>query len=152
MRKSIIVVRSCATLPPTARFCPIATACCRAFAAQSEGLANGSRRGPTSGRSRTMTLHITRPARVLTLAAAISALAAPAASAIPIEDFKPGERVNRTDRAVPVRVVQLEADQGFDWGDAGLGATGLLAVMTIGAGAAIAGGYRLGRNTPHPAG
>ena len=94
-----------------------------------------------------MTLQTIRPARALALAATISALAAPAASAVPIEDFKPGERVNRTDRAVPVRVVQLEAGRGFDWGDAGLGATGLFALMAIGAGAAVAGGYRVGRHS-----
>ena len=97
-----------------------------------------------------MTLHSIRPARALTLAAAITALAAPAASAIPHEDFRPGERANSTDRVVPVRVVHLEADRGFDWGDAGLGATGLFAVMAIGAGAAVAGGYRLGRHDPEP--
>jgi hypothetical protein len=97
-----------------------------------------------------MALHNTRPVRALTLAAAISALAAPAASAVPVEDFKPGERANSTDQAVPVRVVQLDADRGFDWGDAGLGATGLLALAAIGAGAAVAGGYRLGRHNPQP--
>jgi hypothetical protein len=97
-----------------------------------------------------MTLHRTRPVRALTLAAAISAFAAPAASAIPYEDFRPGERANSTDQSVPVRVVQVEADQGFDWGDAGLGATGLFALVAIGAGAAVAGGYRLGRHEPEP--
>ena len=97
-----------------------------------------------------MTFHHTRPVRALTLAAAISALAAPAASAIPAEEFRPGERANSTDQAIPVRVVQVEADQGFDWGDAGLGATGLFALVAIGAGAALAGGYRLGRQDPHP--
>jgi hypothetical protein len=97
-----------------------------------------------------MTFHNTRAVRALTLAAAISALAAPAASAIPAEEFRPGERANSTERAIPVRVVQVEADQGFDWGDAGLGATGLFALVAIGAGAAVAGGYRLGRHDPHP--
>lgn len=97
-----------------------------------------------------MTLRNSRPVRVLTLAAAISAVAAPAASAIPYEDYRPGEQANRADRAIPVRVVQVEADQGFDWGDAGLGATGLFALVAIGAGAAVAGGYRLGRHEPKP--
>jgi hypothetical protein len=97
-----------------------------------------------------MTLHNNRPVRALTLAAAISALAAPTASAIPYEESRPGERANSTDQAVPVRVVQLEADRGFDWGDAGLGATGLFALVAIGAGAAVAGGYRLGRHNPEP--
>jgi hypothetical protein len=96
-----------------------------------------------------MTLHNTRPVRAITLAAAISSLAAPAASAIPAEDFTPGERANSTDQAIPVRVVQLEADQGFDWGDAGIGASGLVALMAIGAGAAVATGHRPGaRHNP----
>jgi hypothetical protein len=97
-----------------------------------------------------MTFHITRPVRALTLAAAIGALTVPAASAVPAEEFRPGERADSTEQALPVRVVQLEADQGFDWGDAGLGATGLLALAAIGAGAAVAGGYRLGRHNPQP--
>ena len=97
-----------------------------------------------------MALHNTRPVRALTLAVAISALAAPAASAIPVEEFTPGERANSTDRAIPVRVVHPEADRGFDWGDAGLGATGLFALVAIGAGAAVAGGYRLDRHDPQP--
>ena len=97
-----------------------------------------------------MSLANLRAIRALTLAAAISALAAPAASAIPIEDFRPGERGNRAADRVPVRVVHVEADQSFDWGDAGLGATGLLAVLAIGGGAAVAGGYRLDRHDPEP--
>lgn len=95
-----------------------------------------------------MTLHSCRPVRALTLAAAILAFAAPAASAIPTEQFRPGEYLNSSDEPVPVRVVQVKADRSFDWGDAGLGASGLLALIAIGAGSAIAGGYRLGR---HPA-
>jgi hypothetical protein len=97
-----------------------------------------------------MTLHDLRPVRALTLAAAISAFAAPAASAITYEEFRPGERANSTEQPVPIRVVQAEADQSFDWGDAGLGATGLFALFAIGAGAAVAGGYRLGRHDPEP--
>ena len=96
-----------------------------------------------------MTLRTTRPMRALALAAGIAALAAPTASAITTEDFKPGEYAGSNDRAVPIRVVQVEADQGFDWGDAGLGATGLLALATIGVGAAVAGGFRVGRH-PEP--
>lgn len=89
-----------------------------------------------------MTLTNPRSVRALALAAVISALAAPSASAIPVEQFMPDARGDSTDRAVPVRVVELGADRGFDWGDAGIGATGVLALMTIGAGAAVAAGYR----------
>jgi hypothetical protein len=52
---------------------------------------------------------------------------------------------------VPVRVVEVRADGGFDWGDAGIGATGVLALAAIGAGAAFALGYGPGRRElPQP--
>jgi hypothetical protein len=89
-----------------------------------------------------MTFNLHRPARALALAAAVSGLAAPAASAIPAEELvghSPGESHDQT---LPVRVVQVEADHGFDWGDAGIGATGVLALAAIGAGAALATGHR----------
>ena len=100
-----------------------------------------------------MTLSHPRSVRGLALAAVISALAAPTASAIPAEQFLQDSRGGSSDRAVPVRVVEVEvgADRGFDWGDAGLGATGLLALMAIGAGAAVATGHRPRlRHNPQP--
>lgn len=98
-----------------------------------------------------MTLSQTRSVRGLALAAVMSALAAPSASAIPAEQFLPDSRGDSTDRAVPVRVVEVGADRGFDWGDAGIGATGVLALVAIGAGAAVASGYRPGaRHNPQP--
>jgi hypothetical protein len=98
-----------------------------------------------------MTLSHPRSVRGLALAAVISAFAAPPASAIPAEQFLPDARGDSTDRSVPVRVVELGADRGFDWGDAGLGATGVLALVTIGAGAALAAGYRPSpRHNPEP--
>ena len=85
-----------------------------------------------------------RPLRALAAAAAIAAIAAPAASAAPVEQFVPSARDDASERVTPVRVVQVEAaDQGFDWGDAGIGASGLLALMAIGAGAAVATGRRV---------
>lgn len=36
---------------------------------------------------------------------------------------------------------------GFDWGDAGIGAAGVFALAAIAGGAAIATGYRMGRHT-----
>jgi hypothetical protein len=91
-----------------------------------------------------MALHNSRPLRTLALAATISAIAAPGALAIPTEEFKPGSRADSDSlaRTVPVRVVHVEpGQQGFDWGDAGIGATGLLALIAIGAGAAVATGH-----------
>jgi hypothetical protein len=98
-----------------------------------------------------MTLHNLRPVRALTLAAAISALAAPAASAIPVDDFIPATHGDAADRTQPVRVVQVEAETGFDWGDAGIGATGALALMAMAAGATVATGHRpRARHNPQP--
>jgi hypothetical protein len=98
-----------------------------------------------------MTLSHSRPARGLALAAAISALAAPTASAIPVEQLMPDARGNPELRATPVRVVEVGADRGFDWGDAGIGATGVLALVAIGAGAAIVTGHRPSpRHNPQP--
>jgi hypothetical protein len=98
-----------------------------------------------------MAFNTSRLARSLALAAAISAVAAPSVSAIPTEEFMPGSRADSDSlaRTVPVRVVQVEPESGFDWGDAGIGATGLLALIAIGAGAAVATGHRPGaRHNP----
>ena len=98
-----------------------------------------------------MPLHNRRPVRSLALAAVITATAAPTASAIPVEELVPATRNGSSDRAVPVRVVEVGADRGFDWGDAGIGATGVLALLTIGAGAAVATGRRPRlRHNPQP--
>lgn len=113
------------------------------------------------------------------MAAAVSvcALAAPTASAVPVEQFIPRagdesasgsssmppppssiaasaaeeyENLRSPDAtSVPVRVVKVRADGGFDWGDAGIGATGMLALAAIGTGAAVATGRR-GRHLPQP--
>jgi hypothetical protein len=45
------------------------------------------------------------------------------------------------------------ASNGFDWGDAGIGAAGMLALGAIGAGAVVATGRNSRhRDAPHPAG
>ena len=41
-------------------------------------------------------------------------------------------------RTVPVRVVQVQTDTGFDWGDAGIGAAVVIALAAIAYGGAIA--------------
>ena len=77
--------------------------------------------------------------RGLAVATVVSALAAPGASAAPVEQFIPST-VNGepSGQPAPVRVVQVGADNGFDWGDAGIGAGGLLALAAIASGAAVA--------------
>jgi hypothetical protein len=76
--------------------------------------------------------------RGLAVATVVGALAAPA-SAAPVEQMIPST-VNGepTGQSQPVRVVQVDADNGFDWGDAGIGASGLLALAAIVSGALVA--------------
>jgi hypothetical protein len=78
--------------------------------------------------------------RGLALATIAGALAAPTASAAPVEQMLPHtvRDADRTDQPAPVRVVHVSADKGFDWGDAGIGATGVLALVAIASGAVIA--------------
>jgi hypothetical protein len=86
------------------------------------------------------------------VAAALTAcaLAAPTASAAPVEQFLPSLSAEDSSSA-PVRVVNVPAEGGFDWGDAGIGATGVLALAAIGAGAAFALGHMpRRRHTPQP--
>ena len=42
------------------------------------------------------------------------------------------------ERTVPIRVVEVRTDTGFDWGDAALGAAAVLAIAAIAYGATIA--------------
>lgn len=78
--------------------------------------------------------------RGLAVATVALALAAPAASAAPVEDMVPSTVNGEPTPAAPapVRVVQVGADNGFDWGDAGIGAGGLLALAAIASGALVA--------------
>ena len=78
--------------------------------------------------------------RGLAAAVAIGVLAAPAASAAPVEELVPSTVKGKpSSQQVPeVRVVEVSTDEGFDWGDAGIGATGLLALVTIASGALVA--------------
>jgi hypothetical protein len=63
------------------------------------------------------------------ITAAAFAATAPAASAVPIDNNGP---------ATPVRVVRVQVDEGLDWGDTGLGAAGMLALVLVGVGGAHA--------------
>ena len=75
----------------------------------------------------------------LAVATVVSALAAPAASASPVEEFIPSTAGGEpSGQPAPVRVVEVSVDNGFDWGDAGIGASGLLALAAIASGAVVA--------------
>jgi hypothetical protein len=86
--------------------------------------------------------------RGLALGTVMGALAAPA-SAAPVEQLLPST-VNGepTGQSQPVRVVQVDTDRGFDWGDAGIGASGLLALAAIASGTVVALRHR--PDTRHP--
>ena len=88
--------------------------------------------------------------RSLVLAAIVIGLAAPAASAAPVQPVDLNQ--DRQSQAAAYSVPPLEfssppapasgSSQGFDWGDAGIGATAVLALAAIAAGAAAAVGHR----------
>ena len=78
-----------------------------------------------------------RTLRSLALAATLSALAAPTASALPGEVVNGGPN-GQDEPSTPVRVVTVETDAGFDWGDAGIGAGSGLALVLVGVGSALA--------------
>jgi hypothetical protein len=84
--------------------------------------------------------------RGLAVATVVSALGAPAASAAPIEQLVPNTASDeQSGQSVPVRVIEVSVDGGFNWADAGIGATGGVALLAIAGGALIA-----MRRRPHP--
>ena len=90
--------------------------------------------------------------RLVATVATAAALAgtAPAALAMPIDGPIGGQ--DRAPAPEPVRVVRVQVDEGLDWGDAGIGAAGMLALVLVGFGGAhaltIGSGRR--RSTAHP--
>ena len=80
--------------------------------------------------------------RSLALATAITALAAPAAMAAPVEQPGSYPSVDPAllhDTSVPAPPPATSAsDGGFDWGDAGVGAGAMLGLTTMAAGTVVA--------------
>jgi hypothetical protein len=76
----------------------------------------------------------TRRRRLLAAVATAAALAAtaPPALAVPIRDNSVSAQPER------VQIVRVQVDEGLDWGDAGLGAAGMLALVLVGFGGARA--------------
>jgi len=74
---------------------------------------------------------------LLATAAAALVLAGTAspALAMPIDRSGPPSTVPQPDR---VKVVRVQVDEGMDWGDAGIGAAGMLALVLVGVGGAYA--------------
>ena len=98
----------------------------------------------------------------LLLTVAVVAIAVPTASAAPVEDYLPGATqadqgqapsqtpsspttVNALTGATPVETsapsTTVSASDSFDWGDAGLGATAIVALGIVALGAAVATGH-----------
>src|SRR5262245_40665057 len=91
-----------------------------------------------------------RVRRYLAVSAVVGAIAVPAASASPVDPARPGP-AKSVDQSAPttrpiVVTAPVEASEGFDWGDAGIGAAGLVGLASIGVGAALALGFRSGRH------
>jgi hypothetical protein len=75
-----------------------------------------------------------RPLLATVATTALLAGTAPAALAMPID-------VGGSSTTVPaeperVKVVRVQVDEGLDWGDAGIGAAGMLALVLVGFGGA----------------
>jgi hypothetical protein len=87
--------------------------------------------------------------RGLALATVIGAVAAPAASAYPVDKPLPGTHGDEPNNAIVHREggkagpeTSTASGDGFDWGDAGIGAAATLALTAIGLGGAITVGTR----------
>ncbi len=87
--------------------------------------------------------------RGLALAGIVTAVAAPAAWASPVEPVdRDGSGYQRplsaygVQKFPPAPEPVTSSGDGFDWGDAGIGATAILALAAIGAGATVTVGHR----------
>jgi hypothetical protein len=90
--------------------------------------------------------------RSLALATAVTALAAPAAWAAPVDPVVPGGAGDEVQNASypsvdpsllvvpssPASAAETSSGDGFDWGDAGLGAGAMLGLTAMAAGTAVA--------------
>jgi hypothetical protein len=99
--------------------------------------------------------------RSLALATVVGALAAPAAAAAPLDPQGVNSGYHTPNSVLgsaaltpaPEPEPMTVAADGFDWGDAGIGAAAILALGAIGAGAVVATGrVTRHRDAPHPAG
>ena len=87
--------------------------------------------------------------RGLALATVIGAVAAPAASAYPVDKPLPGTHGDG-DKAGVVQAgpeTSTASGDGFDWGDAGIGAAATLALAAIAGGTAVVTRHRPRRET-----
>ena len=83
--------------------------------------------------------------RALALACAAFALAASTATAYPQPTAGPP-----ASSETPTTIVQVPAATGFDWGDAGIGAAGVVALAMLGVGGALVISHRRPRRATTP--
>lgn len=85
--------------------------------------------------------------RALALACAALALTVSTATAYPQPTAGPP-----ASSETPTTIVQVPAASGFDWGDAGIGAAGAVALAMLGVGGVLVISHRRPRRaaTPHP--
>jgi hypothetical protein len=83
--------------------------------------------------------------RILAALLVVAAIAAPAASARPIDRVLPPGTTHGVDSRndsfsppPPAQTVEVSSD-GFDWGDAGIGAAAVFTLLSLGTGALIVG-------------
>jgi hypothetical protein len=86
--------------------------------------------------------------RALALALAVAAVAAPAASARVISEPSSSLPTSTSQfLAPPAQTTTGVKSSGFDWGDAGVGAGGIVALVVAGLGVRLAIGHRGQRST-----
>ena len=91
-----------------------------------------------------MTSRINSLRTALAIAIAVTAIAVPTATARPIDDVGPLDEYRvptTTSLDVAASPVASPTSDGFDWGDAGIGAGAMLALGSIAAGALVATGH-----------
>ena len=89
--------------------------------------------------------HVRTARRALALACAALALAASTATAYPQPTAGPPATSE-----TPTTIVQVPAATGFDWGDAGIGAAGAVALAMLGVGGALVISHRRPRRATTP--
>lgn len=99
-----------------------------------------------------MTAHHHIAAGIVALGLAASAAPASAKPPALIENNSGPASTQATSQSAPPTIVRITASNGFDWGDAGIGAGGGLALAMVGIGGALAlSGRRTRRSSRSPA-
>jgi hypothetical protein len=100
--------------------------------------------GDPERRERQMTRSIKKAWTVTALVIVLAAISVPTAGARPVEEYLPGTSQGQsepgTPEPAPAPTPSATVD-GFDWGDAGIGASAVLALGAIATGTLVATGH-----------